>query len=46
MTEVIAFAVAISTLASAVLAALYVVVRDTPPRPEQQSYRRPGPNFK
>jgi len=32
MTEVIAFAIAIFALASAILAALYVFVRDTPPR--------------
>jgi hypothetical protein len=47
MTEVTAFAVAISTLASAILAALYFFLRDVPPRPEQQFYRRPGVwNFK
>jgi hypothetical protein len=41
------FAVAILTLASAILAALYVFVRDVPPQLQQQSYRRHRPwNFK
>jgi hypothetical protein len=47
LTEAMNFAVAILTLASAILAALYVFVRDAPPRPQQQSYRRHRPwNFK
>jgi hypothetical protein len=47
MTEAVNFPVAILTLASAILAALYVFVRDVPPRPQQQSYRRHRPwNFK
>ena len=47
MTEAINFAVAILTLASAILAALYVFARDASPRPQQQSYRRHRPwNFK
>jgi len=39
MTEAINFAVAILTLASAILATLYVFARDAAPRPQQQSYR-------
>jgi len=35
MTEAINFAVAILTLASAILAALYVFARDVSPRPQQ-----------
>ena len=46
MTEAIEFAGAISTIASAILAALDVIVRDAPP-PQRQSYRRHRPwNFK
>ena len=43
MTEAINFVVAILTLASAILAALYVFARDVSPLPQQQSYRRHRP---
>jgi len=38
---------ALLILASAILAALYVIVRDAPPQPQRRSYRRHRPwNFK
>ena len=47
MTDEIIFVAAILTLASAILAALYVFARDVSPLPQQQSYRRHRPwNFK
>ena len=47
MTEAPIFAAAILTLASAILAVLYAIVRDAPPQPQRQSYRRHRPwNFK
>jgi hypothetical protein len=47
MTEAIIFVAAILTLASAILAALYGLVRNAPPQPQRQSYRRHRPwNFK
>ena len=47
MTEAIIFVAAILTLASAILAALYGLVRNAPPQTQRQSYRRHRPwNFK
>jgi hypothetical protein len=40
MTEAVIFIAALLTLACAILAALYVIVRDAPPQPQRQSYRR------
>jgi hypothetical protein len=40
MTDAVIFVAAILTLASAILAALHWVVRDAPPQPQRQSYRR------
>jgi len=36
MTEAVIFVAAILTLVSAILAALYVIVRDAPPQPQRQ----------
>jgi hypothetical protein len=47
MTEAVIFVAAILTLTVAILAALYFIVRDAPPQPERQSYRRHRPwNYK
>jgi hypothetical protein len=49
MTETVISIAAIMTLAVAILATLYRIVRDAPPpqQPQQQSYRRHRPwNFK
>ena len=48
MTEAVIFFAAMLTLAIAILAALYVIVRDVPLlQPQPQSYRRHRPwNFK
>jgi len=39
MTETLIFVAAVLTVASGILATLYVIVRDTPPQPQRQSYR-------
>jgi hypothetical protein len=47
MTEAIIFFAAILTLTFAILATLYIIVRDAQPDPQLQSYRRHRPwNFK
>jgi hypothetical protein len=47
MTEAVIFVGGLLIVAGAILAALYVIVRDAPPRPQRQSYRRHRPwNFK
>jgi hypothetical protein len=47
MTDALIFVAAILTLASAILAAIYTIVRDAPPQPQRQSYRRHRPwNYK
>jgi hypothetical protein len=47
MNEGLIFVAAILTLASAILAALYGIVRNTPTQMQRQSYRRHRPwNFK
>jgi hypothetical protein len=47
MTEAAIFVATILTLASVILATLYRLVRDAPPQPQRQSYRRHRPwNFK
>jgi hypothetical protein len=47
VNEALIFVAAMLTLVSAILAALYVIVRDAPPQPQQQFYRRHRPwNFK
>jgi hypothetical protein len=46
MTEAVIFVAEILTLASAILAALYVIVRDAPPQPQRQSHRHRPWNFK
>jgi hypothetical protein len=40
MTETVLIAAAILIVACAILAALYVIVRDAPPQPKRRSYRR------
>jgi hypothetical protein len=47
MTEAVIFVAAMLTLAIAILAALYGIVRNAPPQLQRQSYRRHRPwNFK
>jgi len=47
MTDALIFGVAILTLTCAILATLYFIVRDAPPQPQRQSYRRHRPwNYK
>jgi hypothetical protein len=47
MNQAVIFVAAILTLASAILARLYGIVRAAPPQPQRQSYRRHRPwNFK
>jgi hypothetical protein len=47
MTEAVIISAALLIVASAILAALYVIVRDAPPQPQRQFYRRHRPwNFK
>jgi hypothetical protein len=47
MTDALVFAAALLILAIAILTALYCIVRDAPPQPQGQSYRRHRPwNFK
>jgi hypothetical protein len=43
MTEAVIFVAAMLTLAIAILAALYGIVRDAKPQPQSQSYRRHRP---
>jgi hypothetical protein len=40
MTEAVIFVGALLILAIAILAALYGIVRNAPPQPQRQSYRR------
>ena len=40
MTEAVIFFAAMLTLAIAILAALYGIVRNAPPQPQPQSYRQ------
>jgi uncharacterized membrane protein (DUF485 family) len=47
MTEAVIIFAVLLILASAILTAIYRVVRDAPSQPQQQSYRRHRPwNFK
>jgi hypothetical protein len=47
MNEAVIFFAVLLVLASTILAALYRIVRDAPPQPHQESYRRHRPwNFK
>ena len=47
MTEAVIFVAAMLTLAIAILTTLYGTVRNAPPQPQRQSYRRHRPwNFK
>jgi hypothetical protein len=47
MSEAVIFVAAILTLACAIFAALYGIVRNAPAKPQLQSYRRHRPwNFK
>jgi hypothetical protein len=47
MTDAVIFVAALLILAIAILAALYVILRNAPRQPQQQSYRRHRPwNFK
>ena len=43
MTEAVIFAAALLTLACAILAALFVIMRNAPSQPQRQSYRRLAP---
>ena len=40
MTEAVIFVAAILTLAGAILATIFFIVRDAQPQPQRQSYRR------
>jgi hypothetical protein len=46
MTEAVIFVATILALASAILTALYVIVRDAPPQPQRQPQRHRPWNFK
>jgi hypothetical protein len=47
MSEAVIFVAALLTVAVVILAALYFIVRDAPPRPQRQSHRRHRPwNYK
>jgi hypothetical protein len=40
MTEAVIFIAALLTVVCAILTALYAIVRDAPPQPQRQCYRR------
>jgi hypothetical protein len=46
MNEAVIFFAVLLTLASAILAALHVILRDAPPQPQQHSHRHRPWNFK